>query len=114
MSYQRYERVDCFGIIERFFILIIAFAFALAGATYVAIFLLLIFFLIKMLFRVIANLIKYFIRKHENHKRELETQKRIEYQNKMQEIENEAIIRNAELKLQDKKDNYKHYLDLHK
>lgn len=43
MSYQRYERVGCFGIIERFFILIIAFAFALAGATYVAIFLLLIF-----------------------------------------------------------------------
>ena len=104
MSYQRYERVGCFGIIERFFILIIAFAFALAGAT----------FLIKMLFRVIVNLIKYFIRKHENHKRELETQKRIEYQNKMQEIENEAIIRNAELKMQDKKDNYKHYLDLHK
>ena len=113
MSYLRYERVGCFGIIERFFILIIAFAFALAGATYVAIFLLLIF-LIKMLFRVIVNLIKYFIRKHENHKRELETQKRIEYQNKMQEIENKAIIRNAELKMQDKKDNYKHYLDLYK
>ena len=102
MSYQRYERVGCFGIIERFFILIIAFAFALAGVTYVTIFLLLIF-LIKMLFRIIVNLIKHFIRKYENHKRELETQKRIEYKNKMQEIENEAIIRNAELKLQDRK-----------
>lgn len=44
MSYQRYERVGCFDIIERFFILIIAFAFALAGVTYVTIFLLLIFF----------------------------------------------------------------------
>jgi hypothetical protein len=33
---------------------------------------------------------------------------------KQKEIERNAMKRNAELKYQDKEDNYKHYLDLHK